>query len=847
LRARPELLLSHAQRPAPYASPHQAAAACVFVDGARASTAAAAAARQHAPAKCIAREPHTCCCPPRSAAPLFREGGGEHHAGGHAVAASVLRQFLQPVAPLADDAALTAPCYAAGFAPSTSVLNMADGPCSYAAGVTGVQSAAAAAELDMDAVTLRLQRSPHFLRMKRRARATGDIGVLEAYLAELRHDDAATHAVLVANRAALMRLVNSDEPPDADGTTAELRAVWAALENAMEAARVQPAVAQRAREEAAAAVAQRDAAEAAQRATAAQLEAANAALQGAAQSGYGHVAGQIRARKQTAVAADARAAAHAAGYYATADDDAALRAQQERLDAGAQVARVSEAAAQRARAEADAANKACASGKAAQRATSAQLEAALQAPRTDDIPLAPGSSAAHAAASEEASLSQLAGGSTQQPAVLHLASAAATSSRQLRARPEQARHVVSQAPAATNIIQPSPVQADAGVSGEQFVCSTEPPPGVQRFKGVSFYRRGWRVQICGPPTHTPVTVGKFPAGQEVAAAHAYDAAVRAAGGMCVNFPRPGTAETQAVFQPRRSKDMAQAGATAGRRRRGSSQPGPAPQGPPGGAASLAAAALATNRGDAVPLCRSERDRKRPRAADEDVSNTPSLAADGLPPLPALSSRPAEAPTFRGVHWHAREQTWRVHVYDARSKTRQRVGTFALGAEVEAARAYDDAVRAAGGTEVNFPRPGTAETQAAFNLQVPQTGFRGVFRNRDGFRAEVYLDGLRHHVGKFGSAEAAARARDRFLRRAGVPPHRLRFPDAAADTSHEPPPVDAAADDAAALGATGAAESDGADDGAGGAAGGHGAADMDEDAAAWLELACTSRRLRPERI
>jgi hypothetical protein len=439
----------------------------------------------------------------------------------------------------------------------------------HAAGSPGLQRAADAG-LDLDAVAQRLQRSPHFLRMKRRARATGDIGVLEAYLAELRRDDDATHAVLVANRAALMRLVNADEAPAADGTTAELRLLWTALEGATEAAQEQRAAAQRAREQAAAAAQQRDAAEAAQ-------------------------------------------------LSAAAETEAALRAQQALLASATQLARAHEAAAQRARAHANAADKARVTVEAAQRATAAQLEAALQALRAHGIPLAPADGASHAAAAEEeVSLLQPAGVAPQQPpAVPQLAPAAATGPVQPRSRRVQARLMVSQAPAATAGIQPAPAQAAAGAPGGR-VTASEPPPDMQRFAGVVWnaQQRCWQVQYQPGGQGAKVYVGYFPVGEEVTAAHAYDAAARAAGGTVVNFPRPGTAETRAAFRLRATNQQALAGIPQARNTSaGAVAPLP---GPPGGVASLAAAA-AGGAGAAL-LGSGERDRKRLRVAETRSEN-----------------------------------------------------------------------------------------------------------------------------------------------------------------------------------------------------------------------------------
>jgi hypothetical protein len=94
---------------------------------------------------------------------------------------------------------------------------------------------------------------------------------------------------------------------------------------------------------------------------------------------------------------------------------------------------------------------------------------------------------------------------------------------------------------------PSPLPATSPAASP--ACAR---PAGQRYKGVS-WRKGTgrrRVQYWNPLTHQHDCVGTFPSDQ--AAARAYDAAVRAAGGTVVNFPRPGTAETQAQLRSRKS-------------------------------------------------------------------------------------------------------------------------------------------------------------------------------------------------------------------------------------------------------------------------------------------------------
>ncbi len=107
-------------------------------------------------------------------------------------------------------------------------------------------------------------RVPHFLRACRCARAAGDATVLHDWLEQLRSANPSLHAALRAHPDTLMRVVNHDVPPAADGSTAELRLLWAWFNVAQE--------------EAAAARAACAAAEKAHRKTALRLELALCAL-----------------------------------------------------------------------------------------------------------------------------------------------------------------------------------------------------------------------------------------------------------------------------------------------------------------------------------------------------------------------------------------------------------------------------------------------------------------------------------------------------------------------------------------------------------------------------------------
>jgi hypothetical protein len=118
-----------------------------------------------------------------------------------------------------------------------------------------------------------------------------------------------------------------------------------------------------------------------------------------------------------------------------------------------------------------------------------------------------------------------------------------------------------------------------------------------------------------------------------------------------------------------------------------------------------------------------------------------------------------------------------------------VGCFCTAEE--AARAYDDAVRKAGRRVVNFPRPGTDEVQAvkgekekvtllrhAGKLAPPRSGplpldpgYKGVYvdacaRNAAVFAVSFHAGSVNNSLGRFCTAEEAARAYDDAARGAG---------------------------------------------------------------------------------
>ncbi len=375
------------------------------------------------------------------------------------------------------------------------------------------------------------------------------------------------------------------------------------------------------------------------------------------------------------------------------------------------------------------------------------------------------------------------------------------------------------APAAAGCTQPAPPQAtEHGRS-----ATVGPPPGAQRFKGVMWVgdRRQWSAIYVPPGSNAQTFLGRFRIGEEVAAAHAFDAAVRAAGGTCVNFPREGTYETRALFKRGRPKwQMGAASPPAQPARAGLDEASPLPSLRPAarssdGAAeapSASASMPSTNGEDhcdggsgTAPSQRGEAASMQPpeAAAAAEAAPAPGAALAAQPAEAAglcpPSSRPAGAPFFRGVQWWSTVQKWRVVVATAAAgggNSSRCVGTFAADAAVEAAHAYDAVVRATGGTEVNFPLPGSAETQAAAAKRVPASGHAGVHRIGRRFEATAWLDGRARYIGMFDSAEEAARVRDRFLRDAGAPLHRPLAAAAEADTPHGPPQQQAAPAEAA---------------------------------------------------
>jgi len=255
------------------------------------------------------------------------------------------------------------------------------------------------------------------------------------------------------------------------------------------------------------------------------------------------------------------------------------------------------------------------------------------------------------------------------------------------------------------------------------------------FKGVVPERGRFRAQarIGGGKI---VRLEKFCATAEDAA-HAFDDAVRKAGGRVVNFPRAGTNEVQAVKGEKDSATLRNAGEGLPRRS------GPLPTlvkrfkgvsiNPTATTAAVYAAEIRVD-GKHAHLGNFCTEEEAARAFDdamrkagrrvvnfprpgtnevqavkgEDELITLRNAGEGPPrhsgPLPTLKKH------FKGVTVHPTATTAAVYAAEiCVDKMRTHLGGFCT--EEEAARAYDDGMRKAGRLVVNFPRAGTNEVQA----------------------------------------------------------------------------------------------------------------------------------------
>jgi hypothetical protein len=147
--------------------------------------------------------------------------------------------------------------------------------------------------------------------------------------------------------------------------------------------------------------------------------------------------------------------------------------------------------------------------------------------------------------------------------------------------------------------------------------------------------------------------------------------------------------------------------------------------------------------------------------------------------------------YKGVGWFKNTGEWQVKIWNPDTRQMEVLQSYPHDQAEDAARFYDDAVRARGGTCVNFPQQG--ETQAHFGEEERKPGstpFRGVSKKGKKYRAIACFSGEKKYLGcAFGTAEDAARACDKWLLDMGAPPHLLNF-------RHETSGAGAAGDDAA---------------------------------------------------
>ncbi len=238
----------------------------------------------------------------------------------------------------------------------------------------------------------------------------------------------------------------------------------------------------------------------------------------------------------------------------------------------------------------------------------------------------------------------------------------------------------------------------------------------------------WSAVIGLPDGRKQLLGSRFAA--PVAAAHAYDAAARARGMTLVNFPS-GAHETQARFASRHGvpNTAAAAAAAAGSRprhlgssaacdaRRGAPSPCVAPPPPAAHATAHEAAAAAAGSG----------------GANSDGGRI--ICDDGAPPPPRRR--------YKGVSIIQKAKgppRWFASFF-CKHDTPRTTHLGAYDSPQAAARAFDDVARAHGVTCVNFPRPGTDETQAHFGEPAPMMARAAVRRGAEA----VSDDAVDHHL------------------------------------------------------------------------------------------------------
>ena len=334
------------------------------------------------------------------------------------------------------------------------------------------------------------------------------------------------------------------------------------------------------------------------------------------------------------------------------------------------------------------------------------------------------------------------------------------------------------------------------------------------FKGVALVRNGEReffkacINLGGHDTQ----LGRFRTAEE--AAHAYDDAARKVGRRVINFPRPGTNEVQAVKGEKEEVTLLRA---AGKRPPPRSGPLPPDPGYKGVSVKADARTAAVFKADfraqtslghfctaeeaarayddaARKACRRVVNFPRPgtnevQAVKGEMGEVTLQRSAGKRPPPRSGPLPPD-PGYKGVSINASARTAAVFQVSFRhGGVDTCLGMFCTAEE--AARAYDDAVRMTGRRVVNFPRPGTNEVQAvkgekeevtllraAGELLPPRSGplppdpgYKGVSVNASArtaavFEANFTLQGVTNVLGKFCTAEEAARAYDDAVRKSG---------------------------------------------------------------------------------